>query len=98
MRHATLSDTDETLYSSFVLLSRIMGVDWQLNGCCNTEEIIFLVLLVVYFVINFLLWNTFLVKPMKVRVLCIGLSKTTMPLLLSPVLCVLSIADCRLCP
>lgn len=45
-----------------------MAADWQLQSCCNTEEIVFIVLLVVYFVINFLLWNTFILKPMKVRV------------------------------
>jgi hypothetical protein len=74
-----------------------MAVDWQLNACCNTEEILFLVLVAVYFVINFLLWNTFVIKPMKVRVSYVSLSITTMPLLHSLCLCVLPIANCCLC-
>lgn len=42
-----------------------MAVDWQLSMCCGTEEIVYLALLGAYFVINFLLWNTFIIKPMK---------------------------------
>ena len=33
--------------------------------CCGTEEIVFLVLFGSYFVINLLLWKTFILKPMK---------------------------------
>jgi Peptidase M50B-like len=39
--------------------------DWQLSTCCEAQEIWFLGLAGAYFVINFLLWNTFLLKPMK---------------------------------
>lgn len=75
-----------------------MAVDWQLSGCCNTEEIVFIVLVAAYFAMNFLLWNTVIIKPMKVRVSNIAISKTTMPLLHSPFFCFSPIADCRLCP
>lgn len=42
-----------------------MAVNWTLSMCCGTEEIIFLVLFGSYFVINLLLWKTFILKPMK---------------------------------
>mmetsp|Transcript_37512 Transcript_37512/g.82126 ORF Transcript_37512/g.82126 Transcript_37512/m.82126 type:complete len:237 (-) Transcript_37512:18-728(-) len=38
---------------------------WTLENCCGTLEITFLCLFAGYMVINFLLWNTFVVKPMK---------------------------------
>ena len=42
-----------------------MAVDWELRACCGTEEIIFLCLFGAYYVINLLLWKTFILKPMK---------------------------------
>lgn len=42
-----------------------MGADWQLQGCCESEEIWFLSLFGGYLVINFLLWRTAILKPMK---------------------------------
>lgn len=38
---------------------------WTLENCCGTLEITFLCLFAGYMVINFFLWNTFVVKPMK---------------------------------
>jgi Peptidase M50B-like len=42
-----------------------MNADWDLSTCCKAEEIWFLSLAGGYFVINFILWNTFIIKPMK---------------------------------
>ncbi len=39
--------------------------DWNLTNCCNDEEIIFLSLVFGYLLANFFLWNTALLKPMK---------------------------------
>mmetsp|Transcript_29005 Transcript_29005/g.57854 ORF Transcript_29005/g.57854 Transcript_29005/m.57854 type:complete len:267 (+) Transcript_29005:119-919(+) len=39
--------------------------DWQLTNCCSDEEIIFLSLMFGYLLANFFLWNTALLKPMK---------------------------------
>lgn len=52
-------------FASSGVTSSIMAVNWDLNACCGTEEIVFLVLFGVYFVINLLLWKTFILKPMK---------------------------------
>jgi predicted MFS family arabinose efflux permease len=38
---------------------------WDLDGCCKTEESIFLGLYAVYYVIIILLWRTALLKPLK---------------------------------
>lgn len=38
---------------------------WTLENCCGTLEITFLCLFAGYMIINFVLWNTFIVKPMK---------------------------------
>ena len=75
-----------------------MAADWQLGSCCGTEEIVFIVLLAVYFVINLVLWNTFIIKPMKVRVAksILGTKSVTTGSL--TFVFVLSIVDCRLCP
>ena len=42
-----------------------MGADWQLKGCCDTEEIIFLCFYGVYIVAFFLLYQTTLMKPVR---------------------------------
>lgn len=39
--------------------------NWDLSKCCGDEEIIFLSLMCGYFLANFFLWNTALLKPMK---------------------------------
>mmetsp|Transcript_38935 Transcript_38935/g.70148 ORF Transcript_38935/g.70148 Transcript_38935/m.70148 type:complete len:277 (-) Transcript_38935:417-1247(-) len=41
------------------------GTDWKLTTCCGTDEIIFLCLLFAYLVIIYFLWNTVVMKPMK---------------------------------
>lgn len=40
-------------------------LDWQLTTCCDTNEIIFLCFYCGYIVISLLLYNTFLLKPMR---------------------------------
>ena len=42
-----------------------MGADWNLSSCCGTEEVVFCSLFAGYFLINLALWNTPLLKPMK---------------------------------
>ncbi len=44
---------------------RMTKVDWTLSLCCGTQEVIFCVLCGCYLIINYFLWNVFLVKPMK---------------------------------
>lgn len=44
---------------------RMAKVDWTLSLCCGTQEVIFCVLCGGYLIINYFLWNVFLVKPMK---------------------------------
>ena len=41
------------------------GADWKLTNCCGTDEIVFICLLAGYLVIIFFLWNTIVMKPMK---------------------------------
>lgn len=41
------------------------GTDWKLTNCCGTDEIIFLCLMAGYLVIIYFLWNTMIMKPMK---------------------------------
>lgn len=41
------------------------STDWTLSTCCGTSEIIFLSLTAGYLVIIYLLWNTMIMKPMK---------------------------------
>ena len=41
------------------------GVDWTLSNCCQTYEIVFLCLMAGYLVIIYFLWNTMIMKPMK---------------------------------
>ena len=41
------------------------GADWKLSNCCGTDEIVFICLLAGYLVIIYFLWNTVLMKPMK---------------------------------
>ena len=41
------------------------GTDWTLSNCCGTDEIIFLSLTAGYLVIIYFLWNTAVMKPMK---------------------------------
>lgn len=40
-------------------------IDWTLSKCCNTDEIVFLSLLFGYLVMIYFLWNTALMKPMR---------------------------------
>lgn len=40
-------------------------IDWELEKCCDNEEIVFLGLFGIYFVVDLLIWNTALGKPMK---------------------------------
>jgi len=40
-------------------------IDWELNGCCETEEYLFMAFYGGYVIIFFLLWNTFILKPMR---------------------------------
>mmetsp|Transcript_22342 Transcript_22342/g.25888 ORF Transcript_22342/g.25888 Transcript_22342/m.25888 type:complete len:210 (+) Transcript_22342:143-772(+) len=42
-----------------------MANPWALETCCDTLEITFLCVFAAYLVINFFLWNTFILKPMK---------------------------------
>ena len=39
--------------------------DWKLDGCCNNEQITFCCLFAVFIVVNYFLWNTFVLKPIK---------------------------------
>ena len=41
------------------------GPDWDLSTCCGDTEIIFLSLMAGYLVIIYFLWNTMIMKPMK---------------------------------
>lgn len=41
------------------------GTDWTLSTCCGTYEITFLCLMAGYLVIIYFLWNTMIMKPMK---------------------------------
>mmetsp|Transcript_38841 Transcript_38841/g.87543 ORF Transcript_38841/g.87543 Transcript_38841/m.87543 type:complete len:283 (+) Transcript_38841:71-919(+) len=41
------------------------GTDWTLSTCCGTNEIIFLSLTAGYLVAIYFLWNTIVMKPMK---------------------------------
>lgn len=41
------------------------GIDWKLTTCCGTDEIIFLSLTAAYLVLIYFLWNTMVMKPMK---------------------------------
>ncbi|KAL7488957.1 hypothetical protein ACHAW6_014545 [Cyclotella cf. meneghiniana] len=40
-------------------------IDWHLTHCCNDEALVFLSLTLGYLLANFFLWNTTLLKPMK---------------------------------
>ena len=42
-----------------------VGPNWKVEGCCGKYEIIFLCCFAAYLVIIKLLWNTFIMKPMK---------------------------------
>jgi hypothetical protein len=59
----TLGETVRGLTSG--LQRMVSEPNWNLDGCCNTEESIFLGLYAGYFVIVILLWRTILLKPMK---------------------------------
>lgn len=39
--------------------------NWTLSRCCGDEELVFLSLMCGYLLANFFLWNTALLKPMK---------------------------------
>ncbi|KAL7552206.1 hypothetical protein ACHAWF_016273 [Thalassiosira exigua] len=41
------------------------GTDWTLSTCCGVAEVVFLCLMAGYLVAIFLLWNTIIMKPMK---------------------------------
>jgi hypothetical protein len=41
------------------------GPNWSVSGCCGTYEIVFLCCFAAYLLIIKLLWNTFIMKPMK---------------------------------
>ena len=41
------------------------GVDWNLSDCCKTYEIAFLSCMGGYLFVIFMMWNTFIMKPMK---------------------------------
>lgn len=41
------------------------GANWKVEGCCGTYETIFLCCFAAYLVVIKLLWNTFIMKPMK---------------------------------
>ena len=41
------------------------GIDWKVSNCCGTYEIIFLSLMAAYLVIIYFLWNSVIMKPMK---------------------------------
>lgn len=41
------------------------GVDWTLSNCCETYEIVFLSLMGGYLIMIYFLWNTMIMKPMK---------------------------------
>jgi hypothetical protein len=41
------------------------GIDWKLRNCCGTYEISFLCCMVGYLVFICILWNTFIMKPLK---------------------------------
>ncbi|KAK1740880.1 metallopeptidase (family M50) [Skeletonema marinoi] len=41
------------------------GTNWKLDGCCGRFETIFLSCFAAYLVVIKLLWNTFIMKPMK---------------------------------
>ena len=39
--------------------------NWELKGCCNSEQRLFLILFGCFMVVNTVLWRTPLLKPMK---------------------------------
>lgn len=42
-----------------------MGVSWTLENCCEAHEIVFLSVFAGFLLINYFLWNTIILKPMK---------------------------------
>lgn len=58
----TFSPIDVTQRTNDRDLSRF---DWHLQHCCDHEADLFIILFVNYFIINFLLWNSIVLKPMK---------------------------------
>lgn len=42
-----------------------MAADWDLSTCCNTSQIIFCSLFGFYLLINYVLWNFAIMKPVK---------------------------------
>lgn len=42
-----------------------MSVSWTLEHCCDTLEILFLCVYAGMLVMNFILWDTVILKPMK---------------------------------
>ncbi len=40
-------------------------IDWTLSNCCGTYEIAFLCCMAGYLIVICILWNTFIVKPLK---------------------------------
>ncbi len=42
-----------------------MGINWKLQGCCQTEEIVFLCMYGGYSLLTICFMNTAVVKPMK---------------------------------
>ncbi len=39
--------------------------NWDLEGCCDTQQWVFISLFAAYLVIILLLWRTFIIKPSK---------------------------------
>jgi hypothetical protein len=56
------SDGDDVGYGGF--LGRSL-VNWDLNGCCNEKQIIFLSLVGGYSILIFFTWRLFILKPFK---------------------------------
>ena len=42
-----------------------MGFQWDLNGCCGTEEYVFLAFYGGYVVLFFVTWQLAILKPMR---------------------------------
>lgn len=43
----------------------MVNLQWNLNGCCDTDVVLFLVFYSVYFVLIYWFWNYQFLKPLK---------------------------------
>lgn len=59
------TDEEETIELGQNTTTTSGGTNWKVEGCCGRYETIFLCCFAAYLVVIKLLWNTFIMKPMK---------------------------------